>query len=199
MRANDQIVGNVYKNITEEFIKYRKLTVVDMLPYEVVSHELFTNGYTIINCLHSSENSDSESKQVKIVLYHFNTSEGLKAADVKKLVSKFNPSDEIILVTQNPVSTHVVNYIKTVGIVAYTYSNFIIVVPDHILVPKYRVLNTAESIELIENLYIKKSTLPKVKRSDATVIWSHAKPGDIIEYTRNDEVAGVSIYYRLVV
>jgi DNA-directed RNA polymerase subunit H (RpoH/RPB5) len=198
MRANDQIVGNVYKNITEEFIKYRKLTVVDILPYEVVSHELFTNGYTIINCIHNHIDNDSD-KQVKIVLYHFNTSEGLKAADVKKLVSKFSQSYEIILVTQNPVSTHVVNYIKTVGIVAYTYSNFIIVVPDHILVPKYRVLNTAESIELIENLYIKKSTLPKVKRNDATVIWSHAKPGDIIEYTRNDEVSGISIYYRLVI
>jgi len=135
-------------------------------------------------------------------------------------------SFDIIFITQNSVSTHLGNYIKEYlissnsdrekiscmfehdetycnchknNIYTYTYYNFIITVPKHILVPDYKVLSKEESNEVIRQLYTKKSMLPKIKRNDPCVIWSSGNIGDIIQFTRNDEVTGKSIYYRVIV
>lgn len=194
IRANDQIVTNVYHNIVNEFVNYRGLQVTSDPP-ENFAQEIFSKGHIII------ETSDGD-KKVYIVLYHFIVSESLKAVDVKKLVAKLSKSaDEIILVTQNQVITHIANYIREaeVPIYAYTYCNFILVVPKHILVPKYKVLSKDEQDYIINKLNTKKSMLPKIKKTDPCVVWSTAKTGDIIEFTRADDVTGLSMYYRVVV
>jgi DNA-directed RNA polymerase subunit H (RpoH/RPB5) len=199
IRANDQIVANVYKNITDEFINYRGLTVKgESTGSTDFSQEIFSKGHIVIDTV------DQAGKTVYIVLFHFISSDLLKAVDIKKLVAKFSKNGEeyeIILVTQNQVSTHVTNYIKEAPVViyAYTYCNFIIVVPNHILVPKYRVLDLQEQDQLVSKLFIRKNMLPKIKKTDPCVVWSTAKVGDILEFMRADEVVGTSVYYRVVV
>lgn len=239
IRANDQIVISIYKNICEEFINYRKLNLDDpIMDNKTFSEEVFKKGYVSIK---SSINSKWK-KNTYIILYHFITSDILKAADVKKIISKITKDNldtegektpfDIIIITQNPVSTHVSNYIREFqskykelnennstasdveclfdhekihcncwknNIYCYTYTNFIITVPKHVLVPEYKVLNGEERTEVISTLFTRKAKLPKIKRNDPCVIWSHAIAGDIIEFDRNDEVTGKSIYYRIVV
>lgn len=194
IRANDQIVANVYDNIIEEFLSYRGLTMVSEKLADF-GQEIFSKGKVII------QTADKEGKKVYIVLYHFIVSENLKAADVKKLVSKLDPESELILITQNQVSTHIMNFIKEspIQIHAYTYCNFIICVPKHQLVPEYVVLTQEEQEEVISTLRTKKYMLPKIKKSDPCVVWSTGKQGDIIKFTRNDEVVGKSVYYRVIV
>lgn len=238
LRANDQIVISIYNNICNEFIKYRKLELNDpFMERKTLSEEIFKKGYIIIKTSMKNNNSKTEwLKNVYIVFYHFLTSEMLKAADIKKIIQitnnmngSSNPYD-IILITQNSISTHIHNFIKEHqnkekiidagrqnklsclfehdeincncnrnNIYSYTYSNFIITVPKHILVPKYRVLTKEEREKVVNELFTKKSKLPKIKRIDPCVVWSHAIAGDVIEFERNDEVTGSSIYYRLVV
>lgn len=239
IRANDQIVISIYKNICEEFVNYRGLLVDDpIMDNKTLSEEIFKKGHVVIKCKINSDKYESkkEQKSVYIVLYHFLTSDNLKAVDIKKVIQntqsvenkakKWNSYD-IILITQNIVSTHISNFIRehqskekiqTGGkclfdhgdkycncgrnnIFAYTYSNFIITIPKHILVPEYRVLSLDEKNSVLSQLYISSTggKLPKIKKSDPCVIWSRATPGDVIEFTRNDEVTGKSIYYRLVV
>lgn len=194
IRANDQIVANVYENITEEFLSYRGLTMISEKLNDF-GQEIFSKGKVII------QTSNGEGKTVYIVLYHFIVSEVLKAADVKKLVSKLGADSELILITQNQVSTHIMNFVKEspIPIHAYTYCNFIICVPKHQLVPKYSVLTIEEQEALLSVLRTKKYMLPKIKKSDPCVVWSTGKQGDIIKFVRDDEVVGQSVYYRVVV
>lgn len=239
IRANDQIVISIYKNICEEFVNYRGLVISDpIMDNKTLSEEIFKKGYVIIKCKINSDKyeDNKEQKNLYIVLYHFLTSDNLKAVDIKKVIqltqnienkSKKWSSHDIILITQNTVSTHISNFIRehqskeklqSAGkclfdhgekycncgrnnIFAYTYANFIITIPKHVLVPEYKVLSVDEKTNVLRQLYISNtgSKLPKIKKSDPCVIWSRAVPGDVIEFIRNDEVTGKSIYYRLVI
>jgi len=232
IRANDQTVISIYNNICKEFIQYRKLVLKDtILDNKTLSEETFKKGYIIINC--EIDTNTDLTKNVFIILYHFISSDNLKAMDIKKMIqltnglNKSKESYDMIIITQNNVSTHITNFVKehhakeknkTIdiskclfehdenncncqrnNIFLYTYSNFIITIPKHILVPEYRILNREERINVISSLITKKSKLPKIKKADPCVIWSNATTGDILEFIRNDEVTGKSIYYRLVV
>ncbi len=239
LRANDQIVISVYRNICEEFINFRGLLIDDVvMDNKTLSEEIFKKGFIIIKCkLNSSKYDNKEQKNVYIVLYHFITSENLKAADVKKTIQttynienkdkKWNSYD-IILITQNTVSTHISNFIREHqskerlqsnsgkclfdhaekqcncnrnNLFAYTYSNFIITIPKHVLVPEYRILSSDEKDKTLRQLFINKSgnKLPKIKKSDPCVIWSRGIAGDVVEFIRDDEVTGKSVYYRMIV
>lgn len=70
---------------------------------------------------------------------------------------------------------------------------------NHELSPKYEVLSEEERINLLKTYKIKPSNLPKILDSDPAVKALGAKPGDIIKITRKSDLAGESVYYRLVI
>jgi DNA-directed RNA polymerase subunit H len=70
---------------------------------------------------------------------------------------------------------------------------------NHELSPRYEVLSEEERINLLKKYKIKPSNLPKILDSDPAVKALGAKPGDIIKITRKSELAGESVYYRLVI
>ncbi len=72
-------------------------------------------------------------------------------------------------------------------------------IAEHNYVPKHRIMNEKEIQELILKLGIKRWQLPKIFDKDPMSMLIGAKPGDIIELTRNSQTAGESIYYRLVI
>lgn len=67
------------------------------------------------------------------------------------------------------------------------------------LVAKHEVLNEDEKIILLKNLHVLEKQFPKIKSSDPAVKAVGAKKGDLIKITRVSEIAGTSIYYRVVV
>ncbi len=231
IRATDQTVISIYKNICENFVHHRKLEIISpIIEDRLLSQEIFTKGYVVIKCKKIT-NSKNKDKYTYIVLYHFITSEILKAIDIKKIIAKINQEAkgnplDIILITQNTTSTHVSNFIKEqnakaeinediteclyehdekycncrkTNIYSFTYSNFIIDITKHILVPKYTVLTKSQENKLLNDLNIKKGNLPKIKKSDPMVVWSNGNIGDIMKFIRKEEVTGESIYYRVIV
>jgi len=81
---------------------------------------------------------------------------------------------------------------------AFPYYIFVHDQPNHVSVPKHRILSTAEAEALLAREHIVRSDLPTIFTTDIAVIWIAGKVGDIIEITRNSETAGRSIYYRRV-
>jgi DNA-directed RNA polymerase subunit H (RpoH/RPB5) len=59
-------------------------------------------------------------------------------------------------------------------------------------------LKYEEEKEILDNLYITKSKLPIILISDPPIIWSSGIPGNIVEITRNDDITGMSLYYRVI-
>ncbi len=67
------------------------------------------------------------------------------------------------------------------------------------LVPKFRVLSEEEKKTILEKFRTTQDKLPKILEADPIVATLGAKRGDLLEITRDSEVAGQSLYYRVVV
>ena len=72
-------------------------------------------------------------------------------------------------------------------------------VRKHTLVPKHQKLTEKEKEELLQRYDITTSELPKIIKNDLMAVGLAAKPGDVIEITRNSSTAGKSVFYRAVV
>ncbi len=69
----------------------------------------------------------------------------------------------------------------------------------HELIPKHEIVPESEVQKILEKYNIKKSQMPKIRRSDIAAVTLKARPGDVIKITRKSETAGEYVVYRLVV
>jgi DNA-directed RNA polymerase subunit H (RpoH/RPB5) len=161
-----------------------------------------------------------------ILLFHYATDIHSKSPEFKKILNILNKTPflyNIIIITKSMLSTHVKNYIATINnkifenitnlecscnysycdcnklkIFTYVYDRFTFIIPNHILSNKHRILNFEEETELLENLIITKSKFPIIRINDPLIIWSSGIVGNIVEITRNDDITGISLYYRVI-
>ena len=165
-------------------------------------------------------------KITHVLLFHHSTEIHSKSPEIKKILNLLSKTPflyNIILITKNTLSTHVKNFIASVNnkklenihitncpceytycecfklkIFTYEYDRFSFIIPNHILYNKHRILNSDEEKEILDNLYITKSKLPIILITDPTIIWSSGIVGNIVEITRNDDITGISLYYRVI-
>jgi DNA-directed RNA polymerase subunit H len=71
-------------------------------------------------------------------------------------------------------------------------------VSKHELVPDHAVLDESEYEDVLEEYNIKKTDLPKIKRTDPALP-DEATVGDVIEVTRDSRTTDTATVYRLVV
>lgn len=69
----------------------------------------------------------------------------------------------------------------------------------HVLVPKHEILSKEKAREILERYKIRPYQLPLIKSSDPAAKAIGAKPGDILQITRNSPTASKAIIYRLVI
>lgn len=70
---------------------------------------------------------------------------------------------------------------------------------QHVLVPKHEILSKEKAQEVLERYKISPHQLPFIRDSDPVVKAIGAKPGDILQITRESPTAGRAIAYRFVV
>ena len=75
----------------------------------------------------------------------------------------------------------------------------IVLVPDHIYVPKHEIMTKTEAEKVLEQFNCKPTELPLIFSTDRAIIRLGVKPGDMIKITRKSGAAGESFYYRYVV
>ncbi len=71
-------------------------------------------------------------------------------------------------------------------------------VSNHKLVPDHTVLEEAELEEVLQEYNIRKTDLPKIKRTDPALP-DEADVGDVIKITRDSRTTDKAVVYRLVV
>jgi len=71
-------------------------------------------------------------------------------------------------------------------------------VSKHELVPDHSVLDEADLEDVIEEYNIRKTDLPKIKRTDPALP-SEAEVGDVVEIVRDSRTTDRAVVYRLVV
>ena len=71
-------------------------------------------------------------------------------------------------------------------------------VSNHELVPDHRVLDEEDFEDVMEEYNIRKTDLPKIKRTDPALP-SAAEVGDVVEIVRDSRTTDRAMVYRLVV
>jgi len=72
-------------------------------------------------------------------------------------------------------------------------------VSQHELVPDHTVLDEGALGDVLEEYNIKKTDLPKIKRTDPALQDVDAGVGDVIRIERNSRTTDTAVVYRLVV
>jgi len=74
-------------------------------------------------------------------------------------------------------------------------------VTDHELVPDHTVLDGDEIEDVLQEYDIKKTDLPKIKRTDPAIrdLEDDAETGDVVKVVRDSRTADQAVVYRLVV
>jgi DNA-directed RNA polymerase subunit H (RpoH/RPB5) len=216
-------LSKIYNNLFIYF-KYKKLVSLDEQITDsdfiknIYNDEYFiiktvTNQYTneqiklIKENINNTDFNNNKFKITYIIIFHYNSEIYTKTQELKKVLIKLKKipfNYDIILITKNPISTHVNNFIESIknkiSIINYTYKLFTIIIPEHILSNKHEILSKESEIELLNTiLYCKKSNLPKIRITDPQIIWTSGKINDIVKIIRYDDITGISIYYRVII
>ena len=69
----------------------------------------------------------------------------------------------------------------------------------HFLIPKHAKMSDAQKEKLLEKYRVSLKELPRILKTDSSVLFLEAKPGDVIKITRDSPTAGESVFYRVVV
>jgi DNA-directed RNA polymerase subunit H (RpoH/RPB5) len=81
----------------------------------------------------------------------------------------------------------------------FTEAELMIDLVSHIAVPKHEILSDEETEIFLKDYIAKKREIPKIFLSDPVSKYFNAKVGQIFRIIRPSEVAGQSIYYRMVI
>ena len=75
----------------------------------------------------------------------------------------------------------------------------IVLVPDHVLVPKHEIMAKKDAEEVLKTYHCRTTDLPLIFVNDPAIVGLGVKPGDMIRIIRKSATAGESFYYRYVV
>ena len=75
----------------------------------------------------------------------------------------------------------------------------IILVPNHVYVPKHEIMTKKEAEQVLKEFNCNATELPLIFVTDPAIIGLGVKPGDMIRITRKSGTSGISLYYRYVV
>ena len=185
-----------------EMLHDRNYTVTDEeknLNYSDFSEKFYENQINF-----EGTYKDNDDKLILIYFFLENKTFGKKdLVGLKTLVNeKYVDKDlNIIIVLQDKPTSQINKEIliedyKNIEI--FLVKNLLVNVTKHIFVPKHEILSQEEGKEILEKFKCTRLQLPKILSSDAIAKYYGMKPGQICKITRNSNITGESIYYRLV-
>ena len=81
------------------------------------------------------------------------------------------------------------------GVLILAVKKHIILVPDHVYVPKHEIMTKKEAEEVLEKYHCNATELPLIFVNDPAIVGLGVKPGDMIKITRKSGTSGTSMYY----
>jgi len=81
---------------------------------------------------------------------------------------------------------------------AYPYHNFLIDIPNHIMVPNHRIMTEQDIQNELYSEYIKKNDIYTIYEYDTPIVWLGGRDGQIVEVIRKSITSLESPIYRLI-
>jgi DNA-directed RNA polymerase subunit H len=209
----------IVRNIVGPFFKYRNLEEREVPDYESVLKYMEQYKYFRVDTKRRSPRGSRVDVIVLILDPMGKYSHS--SSDLRKLIENIsnqheNTLDEFILVASEEFFTkkHSLDMFaeyqskqlnnpdrlgKKSFYSVYPYYRFSVIVPEHVSVPRHRVLSDQEVSDILKRERVNKSDFPVIYLNDAANVWVGGREGDIIEIKRGSFTAFESIYYRRVI
>jgi DNA-directed RNA polymerase I, II, and III subunit RPABC1 len=78
----------------------------------------------------------------------------------------------------------------------YPMSKFMIVVPEHVMVPHHDILRESEIAQICDIMHIARNTLPIIRSDDPVAIWLGLRPRMVVRVQRLVDTVGIDIAYQ---
>jgi len=195
---NYSIHYNIYLNIclfAEKWRKYEKKS--DQLSLEEFKKKILYDHYIKMEYTNLTTKND-----VIILFLPVDSIISTTTAEMGKMIHSINKKSDIIIISENNLSSHVNKSIKSSihRIKTYVHENFSIVIPNASLCSKHELLSSDETKCILNNeLYCSLHNLPRIKINDPQCIWIGAEIGDVVKITSNSDISGTYIHYRVVI
>jgi DNA-directed RNA polymerase subunit H len=213
----------IARNVSGKFFEYRGLTLVpgDSLSPDRIIGAMHQDGYVRINAERRAPRG--RRRHVVVLILKPNGLYSQSTADLRKLLSMVEREpqardgalDELIIIAEAEffTNTHLTALIaesqkKQAGGAdpdgrapfynAYPYVRFVLVVPEHVMVPRHRIMSKEEVASVLGLCRLARHDLPVVFANDAAVVWIGGREGDVVEIERDSEAAARAISYRRV-
>lgn len=189
-----------YRNIDTPHTWYdetaftKEMNTVELVKIKGTRDDVHGKRDIIILLLAPNAEASSSSPAFKKMFKNFITTTQLTAGIEILVISSIAPSSHI----RQQIFTYRREF-PNIFIEYDTYPKFSIVVPEHILVPKHKIMTTDEYDAAFKLYKINKEDFPKIVSDDPMVLWLGARPGDVLEIERESEAMGVASGYRIVV
>jgi DNA-directed RNA polymerase I, II, and III subunit RPABC1 len=209
--GTDYVPGIIYENMPK-FLQYRNI----ISDYKFTSLDEFSSRIKHFGIVHISGKKVKGGHFVYIILMAPDSKYATKSPDFKKLLgplitTAMNSKQasgrglEIIIISEKELTNHIIkaindDYLAKYGMLHiehYIYKLFKLVVPEHVMQPKFTLTTRDEAAEFCKEYYTDIDKFPKISsKSDAMAVWMGLRPGDVVKIERTSESAGVAIVYR---
>lgn len=200
------IPGEIYKNL-RDFVKHRGI-VTDHTWMDTAKFSDTLNTYEYVKIEGKRVDSRGANLDVFIFLVMPYSSYATRTPNFKKLFNVIPRAKldaaEVMFISHEEHSPHLKRLIdelrrehKGMYIETYDYSKFIIVIPEHVGVPRHEIASKEEVDDWCEKYGVARDELKKIHSSDPPAVWIGAKPGDVVKIHRPSESAGKAVVYRL--
>lgn len=192
-----------------QMCKYRGATVTSTIITDPAQFAVTmeTNHFVQITATRTADDIRGAANIVVIqfsVVRHIDASSPKFSAFLEKLIKTRPPGDiefNIILVTSAAVSSAIDKIIASphgrgVVVEQYEATKFLLVVPEHSIVPRHSIVAPADVEQICNRMHITLKNIPTITSSDPVSIWMGFRPGMLIRIDRYSETAGREIVYR---
>lgn len=134
---------------------------------------------------------------IKFVHYKLTTIK--KVAEIENILYNSYQHDHRIFIVTDIVKKAYDQFMEFKNTEVFLEKELIINVLDHVLQPKFEILNKDEKKQLLEEYKLYKKQLPRMTETDPVARYYNMKPGDIFRIIRNSLTTGNSITYRIII
>ncbi len=228
MNNINQTIYDIYNNVDEFYKYRNLISLDEKLTQNELNKQIQKDKYIILKAVSNNTITSTQTlTDIKKYIQHYNektvdkniyitcilliyvgTDAESKRANMIKLLNHIRyPKTETLIITPTKLSSSINNYITDLHKLSehqyrtfkpYTYNLLKTILPNHELVPKYKIL-TQEEIDELEKHYITKENISKVYEHDPQMVWIGAKPGDVVEYRYLSEITIFGIGYALII
>ena len=192
-----QILTNIVKMLTN-----RKLLNKDNLEQNIkkfITQESNDNIYKIKLDFPEIYYEDSDDKTYYIKLLYQKITGIAKSSNIGDFIYPRKNTPKLIVATG--ITGKALQQLKTdfLNSEVFTEDELMINLVDHVAVPKHEILSDEDAKLMMADYILKKRELPKIFINDPVSKYFNAKLGQIFRIIRPSELAGESVYYRIVI